>query len=235
MDRYLIEEHLVNINSYLENFVTDNRKSLIDKVLSARTRYITVVLEDIYQSQNASAVIRTADCFGVQDVHVIENYNRFEINRDVVRGASQWVTVRKYNQEEQNTQHALALLKENGYRIVATSPYKGGGALHGFDLLKGKAAIIFGSEHLGISQMAEQMADEFLFIPMVGFTESLNVSVSAALVMNFLMSQLRRSTINWQLTSTEHDQLKYEWLMHSLKKPDLLVRKFFEERGMGCV
>lgn len=235
MDSVLNENHLEALNLYLESFVTDNRKALIDRVLAARTRYLTVVLEDIYQSQNASAVIRTADCFGVQDVYVIENFNRFEINRDVVRGASQWVNVQKFNKQDHNTHEALTELKKKGYRIVATSPYKGGSALHEFDLSKGKAAIVFGSEHLGISQVTEQMSDEFLYIPMVGFTESLNISVSAALVMSLLTNQLRHSSLPWRLSSNEFNALKYEWLKHSLKKPHLLVDKFFEERGNDSI
>jgi tRNA (guanosine-2'-O-)-methyltransferase len=221
-------EQLEALNSYFENFLTDNRKALIDRNLSLRTRYITVVLEDIFQSQNASAVVRSADCFGVQDVHVIENYNKFHLNKDVVRGASQWVNVHRYNSTEHNTRLALTKLKDEGYRIVATSPHKGGVALHDFDLAKGKTAVVFGSEHLGISDVTEQMADEFLFIPMVGFTESLNISVSAALVMHHLMGRLHRSELPWQLSKNDYIELKNHWLKHSLKRPELLIEKFLE-------
>jgi tRNA (guanosine-2'-O-)-methyltransferase len=222
-------DQLEAINAYFETFLTDNRIALIERNLSLRTRYLTLVLEDIYQTQNASAVIRSADCFGVQDIHVIENSNHFHVNRDVVRGASQWVTLHRYNQQSHNTVHALQQLKQNGYRIVATSPHKGGVSLQQFDIFKGKAAIVFGSEHGGISSQCMELADEFLYIPMVGFTESLNISVTAAIVMHHLMLELYASNIEWKLSSYEYQTLKYQWLKYSIKRPELIERAFFEQ------
>ena len=88
---------------FLSGFVTPERLDLFNKVLSSRTNYLTVVLEDLFQTQNTSAVIRTADCFGIQNVHVIENKHVFQMNPDVVRGASNWVTVTRHNDSIMNT------------------------------------------------------------------------------------------------------------------------------------
>ena len=78
--------------SYLEGFLTDSRKDLFKKVLAERTRHVTFVLEDLFQKHNVSAVIRSADVFGIQDLHIIENqYNNF-ISRRVAKGAQKWMT-----------------------------------------------------------------------------------------------------------------------------------------------
>lgn len=221
MDDRLIE--------FLSGFVTDERLSLFNKILSFRTNYITVVLEDIYQTQNASAVLRTADCFGIQNVHVIENNNVFRVNPDVVRGASNWVTVHRYNREGQNTTEALRKLKQDGYRIIATSPHEHDIDLPDFDLSKGKAAFVFGTERPGLTDLVKNEADEFLKIPMVGFTESLNVSVSVAVILHHLTHKLRsRSEINWHLSDHEKQMLLLEWLRTSIKRVDLLEEKFKE-------
>lgn len=214
---------------FLSGFVTPGRLSLFNKILSFRTNYITVVLEDIYQTQNASAVLRTSDCFGIQNVHVIENNNVFRVNPDVVRGASNWVTVNRYNQRDHNTTEALRKLKQEGYRIIATSPHEHDVNLENFDIEKGKAAFVFGTERPGLTDFVKNEADEFMKIPMVGFTESLNVSVSVAIILHYLTQKLRNhSEIEWHLTEEEKQKLLLEWLQTSIKRVDLLEEKFKE-------
>lgn len=214
---------------YLSQFVVPERLSLFYKNLSLRTDYLTVVLEDMYQSHNASAAVRTADCFGIQNVHVIENKNSFIVNPDVVRGASNWVTVNRYNGSEMNTPDALQKLRKEGYRIVVATPHEHDVDLERFDLNKGKAAIVFGCERPGLSAFAKQEADEFMKIPMVGFTESLNVSVSVAITLHHLTHQLRNhSTINWGLSEEEKQKVLLDWLRISIKRVDLLEEKFEE-------
>jgi len=214
---------------FLSEFVTSERLTLFNKILSFRTNYITVVLEDIFQTQNASAVLRTADCFGVQNVHVIENRNVFRVNPDVVRGASNWVSVKHYNKEDNNTIDAIRKLKADGYRIIATSPHEHDVDLENFDLEKGRAAFIFGTERPGLTDLAMQEADEFMKIPMVGFTESLNVSVSVAVTLHHLTQKLRNHPeIDWHLTDLEKQKLLLHWLRLSIKRVDLLEQKFEE-------
>ena len=215
---------------FLSEFVTTERLILFDKILSFRTNYLTVVLEDIFQTQNASAVLRTADCFGIQNVHVIENRNVFRVNPDVVQGASNWVTVKRYNGESMNTINAIRKLKADGYRIIATSPHEHDVNLENFDLEKGKAAFIFGTERPGLTELAMQEADEFMKIPMVGFTESLNISVSVAVTLHHLTYELRKNpAIDWHLSDQEKQKLMLHWLRLSIKRVDLLEKKFEEQ------
>jgi len=214
---------------FLSGFVTPERLALFNNILSFRTNYITVVLEDIFQTQNASAVLRSADCFGIQTVHAIENRNEFQVNADVVRGASNWVSVNRYNQGSMNTVAAIKKLKQEGYRIIATSPHEHDVALEDFDLEKGKAAFIFGTERPGLTDIAKNEADEFMKIPMVGFTESLNLSVSVAVTIHHLTDKLRNhSDIDWHLTNQEKQRLLLHWLKLSIKRADLLEKKYEE-------
>jgi len=214
---------------FLSEFITLERLSLFNNILSLRTNYLTVVLEDLYQTQNTSAVVRTAECFGIQNVHVIENKHSFQVNPDVVRGAANWVTVNRYNGTEMNTPQALQKLKQDGYRIVVATPHEHDVDLENFDLGKGKAAIVFGCERPGLTEWAKKEADEFMKIPMFGFTESLNVSVSVAVTLHHLTHQLRsQSKIDWQLNDSEKQRILLDWLRNSIKRVDLLEDKFIE-------
>ncbi|MEN8115793.1 MAG: RNA methyltransferase [Bacteroidota bacterium] len=216
--------------TYLSGYLTPERLNLFDEVLNMRTRYITVVLEDIYQSQNASAVLRTCDCFGIQDVHIIENRNEFNVNKEVSLGSSKWLTLTKYNHTGNNSLNAIRKLKKQGYKIVATTPHANDQSLPDFDISKGKTALIFGSELPGITQAILDEADEFLKIPMFGFTESFNISVSAAIILHHLTEKLRRTrSIAWQLPEKEKDELKLEWIRKTIKKSELIEKRFWEK------
>lgn len=219
---------------YLSGFITKERLALFDKVLEKRTRYITVVLEDIYQSQNASAVLRTCDCFGIQDVHIIENRNQFNVNTEVSLGSSKWLSLHKYNQEKSNSLDAIKKLKKKGYRIVATTPHTNDQELPEYDIQKGKTALVFGSELPGISDTIMNEADEFLKIPMHGFTESFNISVSAAIILHHLSEKLRLQDVQkWQLSPIEKLELKLQWIRNTIKKSELLEERFWQSHGKG--
>ena len=212
--------------AFLEDFVTERRKHLIRSIAEQRTRYITVALEDIYQSQNASAVLRSCDCFGVQDVHIIDNHHHFEINPDVTKGSNKWLTLYNYWKDKNNTLKAIGDLRNAGYRIVATLPQSNATTIEEFDFEDGKFALFFGNEHRGLSQTVIDVADEFIRIPMVGFTQSLNISVSAAITIYQITSQMRKSGINWQLPEKEKEELKLLWLKKSLRKPEIILKEF---------
>lgn len=214
---------------FLTDFVTPSRLEKIQQVLSGRTRHITVVLEDIYQPQNASAVLRSCECFGVQDVHIIENRNDYEINPEVVMGATKWLNLHRYRDGEFNTKNCLGKLKQQGYQLVATSPHEQDFTPLNLPLEK-PMALLFGTELEGLSAQAQEMADYFLRIPMAGFTESLNISVSAAVCIYELTNRLRKSDIPWQLSQDHFDELYLAWLMASIKSPELLVKRFLETR-----
>jgi tRNA (guanosine-2'-O-)-methyltransferase len=214
--------------SYLSGFMTERRNALFRQIASKRTRYITVVLEDIFQSHNASAVLRSCECFGVQDIHFIENKFQYELNPDIALGSWKWLTLNRYADSEDNTTECLLNLKAQGYRIVATSPHKQDTTPDMLSLDKGKIALIFGTELDGLSEQALALADEFVRIPMVGFTESFNISVSAALCIYQLTDRLRKSTLNWQLDEEETIALLLSWMRNSIKMSKSLENKFVE-------
>ncbi len=211
---------------FLSQYVSENKNNLFEQIIHNRTRYITVVLEDLFQSHNASAVLRTCDCFGIQDIHIVENTNRFEINSDVALGSSKWLTFEKYNDKEKNnTLECYTNLRKQGYTIVATTPHKNDCKLDELKLDK-KIALVFGTELEGLSQTALENADEYVKIPMYGFTESFNISVSAAIFLFHLTEKLKRTNINWNLTEEEIIDIKIEWAKNVVKKSELLVNKF---------
>ena len=218
---------------YLSSFVSENRSQAFNRVIDWRTRYLTVVLEDIYQAQNASAVLRTCDCFGIQDVHIIENSNEYTINPDVSLGSNQWLNLYRYNQKKNNTQNTIQQLKAKGYRIVATSPHKNDLPLEQFDLTKGKTALLFGTELHGLSNDALKLADEFLKIPMFGFTESFNISVSAAIILYNLSFTLRsNSNINWKLSSIEQNEILLQWYKNTIKDSEGVIQRFMDQENI---
>ncbi len=217
---------------YITRYLTPNRLDLFNKVIDMRTKHLTVVLEDIFQPQNASAVLRTCDCFGIQDVHIIESRNEFQDNREVSLGASKWLTLNKYNETENNSLAAIKHLKKEGYRIVATTPHTNDQELQNFDIAKGKTALVFGSELPGLTDAILNEADEFLKIPMYGFTESFNISVSAAITLHHLSLKMRETEgLNWQLSQEEKDELMLEWTRRTIKRCSSLEKRYFEEYG----
>jgi len=202
----------------------------MNKIIADRTKYLTLVLENIYQPHNASAVLRTCDCFGIQEVHIIENENQYNVNPDVALGSSKWLDLKRYNEEENNTLACISTLKKEGYRIVATTPHTNDVDLHDFDLSKGKTALMFGSEQPGLSKLALDNADEFLKIPMFGFTESFNISVSASIILHYLRLRLNQSGIDWKLTKSESDEILLDWLKQSIKRSDIIEKEFLKKQ-----
>lgn len=216
---------------HLSTYITPKRHELFNKVLDKRTRHLTVVLEDIYQAQNASAVLRTCDCFGIQDVHIIETRNEFQDNREVSLGSSKWLSLKKYNNSDNNSLAAIQQLKKQGYRIVATTPHTNDQELQNFDIAQGKTALVFGSELPGITDTILNEADEFLKIPMYGFTESFNISVSAAITLHHLTLKMRESeALNWQLSELEKEEIKLDWIRKTIKRSDLIEKRFWEDK-----
>lgn len=213
---------------YLSQFISESRRNKFDEVLNFRTRHITIALEDIYQPHNASAVLRSCDIFGIQDIHVIENKNAYTVNKDIAMGSPKWLNLYKYRTEN-NTLACIQSLKAKGYRIVATSPLKNGCPLSDF-AVDTPFALFFGTELTGISETVMANSDEFVCIPMFGFTESFNISVSAALCLQTLTTKLHQHNANWHLNETEKDELLLTWLRKSIHKVELIEKDFFEKR-----
>ncbi len=211
--------------TYLEGYVTERRKELFKQVLDQRTRHFTVVLEDIYQQHNSSAVIRSCDIFGIQDLHVIENKYNSKVSRHVAKGSQKWTTFHRYKKDTNNTIECFQNLKNMGYQIVATTPHNDSCYLHDFDISK-KSAFVFGVEKEGVSDYVMKHADGFLKIPMVGFTESLNISVAAAIILENISTRLRKSDVNWQLSEIEKNTLYFEWIEKSIKNVEKIKDHF---------
>ena len=214
--------------AYLEQFISQNKSELFDDVIENRTRHITIVLEDIYQSQNASAVLRSCDCFGIQDVHIIENRYTYSINPDVALGSSKWLNLIKHNHNGNNTLSCYEQLRSQGYKIVATTPHRNDTMLDELDL-NNKVALVFGTELEGLSESAIKHADEYVKIPMYGFTESFNISVSAAVVLYHLTEKLRVSEIPWKLNGHDRVKTRLGWVKSVIKRPEIYEREFFKK------
>lgn len=218
-------EYQKALTDYLEGFVSERRKGRLVEVLDERTNHLTVVLEDVYQSHNFSAVLRSADIFGIQNIHFIENRNKYKISEDVSMGSTQWLTLNRYQKFENNTRECITQLKNKGYRIVATSLNERSVTLDQLKVDK-PIALIFGTELTGISEDVQDMADEFVYLPMFGFTESFNISVCAALCMHELSTKIRSQVPDYKLTDAERKEIYLEWLKVSVKKHDLMIKEF---------
>lgn len=214
---------------YLFEFITDERKERFIDVISKRTRHITIVLEDIFQPHNASAVLRSCDCFGIQDVHIIENKYKYNVNPDVALGSPKWLNLFRYNRSDFNTVDCLNSLKNNGYRIIATTPHKDDCLMDELPL-DNKTALVFGTELKGLTDTAIEMADGFVKLPMYGFTESYNISVSAALSLYEITRRMRASINDWQICDDQQTDILINWCLNSISKSDMLLRKFLNKK-----
>lgn len=212
---------------YLNEFAPEGKIELFQKLIENRTQHFTVVLEDIYQPHNASAVLRSCDCFGIQDVHIIEKKNTYKVNNDIALGSSKWLNIKKYHGQENNTKACFDELKKKGYKIIATTPHKDDFSLYDMPVNE-KLAIVFGTEKNGLSDVALQEADGYMRIPMYGFTESFNISVSAALCLYELTKRLRESDIDWQLDKKVKYDTLVNWTKNAIKSSDLLVKRYKE-------
>lgn len=215
------------LTNHFSQYISDHKKEFIEKVLAERTRYISVVMEDIYQSQNASAVVRTCECLGVQDVHIIENQSRYSVNPKVLKGANKWVDLIRYKEKGvNNTETCFTLLRQKGYRILVADPSPDGIPLSEIPLNE-RLAIVMGNELKGSSGYALNHADQKVRIPMVGFTESLNISVSAAICLNTLVTKVRDAEIDWALSDEEKSEIRLSWYRKVVRRSELIEREFF--------
>ncbi|WP_313806448.1 RNA methyltransferase [Flavobacterium sp.] len=212
-----------NYLAYLEEFITENRKEGFLKVLQSRTKHFTIACEDVYQLHNTSAVMRSCEVFGIQELNVVEQRFGKQIDKEIAMGAEKWVDIKRFS----TNQDCVNDLKAKGYQIIATTPHENDCMLEDFDITK-PSAIFFGTEKLGLSEDIMKQADGFLKIPMVGFTESLNISVSAAIIIQAITNRLRHSDIDWKLTEEELLEKRIDWTRKSIKDIDFITKKYLE-------
>ena len=218
------------LRDYLFSFISENKQQLFETIIENRSRHLTVVLENIYQPHNASAVLRSCDLFGVQDVHIIENSNEYTLSDQVAMGSSKWLTLKKYNEKENNTITCFDALRKEGYKIVATTPHTKDVMLADLPIDQ-KTALVFGTELTGLSDTAMENADAYVKIPMYGFTESFNISVSAALSLYQLTDNMRKSNVNWALSEEEKIEIQIAWAMNTIKKSSMIVEDFLSKKS----
>ena len=208
--------------TFLENILTENRKAKFWKVLENRTKHFTVVVEDVFQMHNASAVMRSCEVFGIQELNVIEERYGKRIDKEIAMGAQKWVDIKTFD----SVVNCVDALKNQGYQIIATTPHENDCLMEDFDISK-PSALFFGTERDGLSEEILQRADGFLKIPMVGFTESLNISVSAAIILQNLTNRLRQTNIHWQLTEAEILEKRMDWARKSIKDIKRIEARFY--------
>ena len=213
--------------NHLAQFVSDHKKTFIEKVLMHRTRYVTLVLENIYQSQNASAAIRTSECMGLQDIHIVEDTAKYHLNIRVLKGSYKWMDLHRYRDPHvNNAEVCFNRLRSNGYQILVADPAADGVSIDELDVSAGKMALVFGNELRGASQYSLEHGDRKVRIPMFGFTESLNVSVSVAVCLNTILRNLRQSGKPIALTEDEKSIVRLAWYRKIVRRSDLLEREF---------
>lgn len=208
---------------HLETYLTEHRKERFLEVLSQRTKHFTVATEDVFQLHNTSAVIRSCDVFGIQEVNIVEEQNSKRIDREIAMGAQKWVDLNRYH----SVKEAISDLKQKGYQVVATTPHENDALLQDFDVTK-KSCFFFGRETEGLSQDVIDAADCFLKIPMVGFTESLNISVSAAIILQNVTTKLKQSDVKWQLSEAEQLEKRLDWCKKTIKSYDEIIERFYQ-------
>ena len=215
------EEWLRERLEYMTRFITDERREVLQRTVAQRTHYMRILTENMFHPQNASAIMRHCEAFGIQQIHTVEDRCKFDPSVNIVRGTQKWVDVEHHD----TTAEALRALKSEGYRIVATTPHRCSATPETFDVTKGKFALVFGTEHAGISDEVIEAADDFLMIPMCGMVESLNVSASAAILIYMLSERIRQSVDGWQLTDAEQLKLLTRWTMASVRDYEGILRR----------
>lgn len=209
----------------LSAFMTPERVATLERVLALRTRYMTILTENTFHPQNASALVRHCEAFGLQELHTVETLCRFNPTVNIVRGTDKWIDFRRHA----TTAEALSTLRTEGYRIVATTPHREDTTPETFDVTRGPFALVFGTEHAGISDQIAASADEFLRIPMCGLVESLNVSASAAILLYTLSSRMRTQVDGWQLSPSHSRRILYRWMCESVRDSKRILERYETE------
>jgi tRNA (guanosine-2'-O-)-methyltransferase len=204
----------------LKPFLSPERLARMEAVLAWRTRFLQVVLEDIYQPHNAAACLRSCDCFGVQEVHVIEKRNNFDPSENVALGAEKWLTLKRWKEQTANPNPTFACLedfRQRGFRIVVTTLEPPSVPPPEVPLDR-PLALVFGTEETGVSTTALEAADTRLHLPMYGFTQSFNISVSCALALQALTARIHGlPAARWELPEAEKQALLADWMFKSIR------------------
>lgn len=218
---------LARQTALLRGFMTGERYDTLLRALDRRTRYMTILTENTFHPQNASALVRHCEAFGLQELHTVETLCKFNPNLNIVRGTDKWIDLRRHR----STAEALASLKAEGYRIVATTPHRESCTPETFDVTRGPFCLVFGTEKQGITDEVIAAADEFLKIPMCGMVESLNVSASAAILIYMLSGRVRAQVADWALPADERTPILHRWVMQSVRDAEGIIARLTAEEA----
>ena len=205
----------------LSKFTTESRLETFEATLANRTREVCLVLEHVANAHNASAVLRSAEAFGVFEVHVVpQPESRFSLSRNVASGANKWLDINWHNQIE----NCFLGLKERGYEVWASDLQSDSVSIDEIDVTK-KIALVFGNERNGISQVAREHADRRFIVPMQGFVESLNISVAAAVSCYHVMQKRRTLACQPGLAAADHRAILALWLTQTVRASEEILRR----------
>jgi tRNA (guanosine-2'-O-)-methyltransferase len=193
--------------------LTERRQALFERAAALRTKHFSLVLEDFYDPHNISAVIRTSEVFGLQNVHIIEEDNSYRVNKAIVKGSIKWLNVYIYDKRA----NAMSELKKQGYKIAVASTHASKPLLE-MDLSK-PTAFYLGAELRGNHPDTLEQADEHFILPQYGLTESLNVSVAAGVLLAYLDVYMQsKGRENFAVSKEEQEALVLEWRRRHLSR-----------------
>ncbi len=220
------------VSDLMRPFLTEGRISTLCQALSQRTRYVTVVLDDIYHPHNISAVVRSCEAFGIQDIHVLQVENPFRPNKGVTKGAQQWITFHRHTSIET----CVMRLKERGYMLLGADPPSKGHPSVPVDSIEldQPVALVFGREKEGLHQELRDLCDKLFHIPMTGLTESFNISVTVAISLYVLRRKLDMLPGNlWELSGEEKALLLDDWSVKSVRKGQEVLKEIMTRQNRG--
>jgi tRNA (guanosine-2'-O-)-methyltransferase len=177
-----------------------------ERALAERSRSLVVVLDDLVNARNASAVVRTAESLGLQEVHMIQREGRVALERTVTMLAQRWLDLFWY--ERAST--TIEALRERGYRILVSDYSEDARPIDDVPLTD-KVALCFGSEQSGVSEALRETADGFFYLPSVGFTSYVNVSVAAGISIHAIDARQRREGLRTPIDAADRATLRKSW------------------------
>lgn len=195
----------------LDESLTPRRAELFRQVLARRTDRLVVVLDQCDDPHNAAAVLRTCDAFGITQLYVVNDDSRFRISRRVSRGAHHYVEMHRHSTFDQ----VACTLRDQGFAIAVSEltpdavvgPQQLAGRLD-----SGPLALVFGHESKGVSDAAKSAADVRFYIPMVGLTQSLNLSVAVAVTLYSLRQDSITDDLPGDLSDERQTRLYEQWV-----------------------
>jgi tRNA (guanosine-2'-O-)-methyltransferase len=165
------------------------RRERIERVVAARTRDLLCAIEEVHDPHNLSAVVRTCEGLGLQELHAVpEKATGFRLHRKITQDADKWVDVKLHR----GTEALFSVLRAGGYRVYGAAPAARAASLYDLDFT-GRVCVLFGNEHRGLSAGALARCDRLFVIPMRGFVRSFNISVAAAIALSWAVEARRRA------------------------------------------